>query len=68
VRENLGLGEDSAEVIREKKEAKPRVTGGKSILKKNSILMKSVEKSKKVSSPFKEAKKAKKSVMFSKVE
>jgi hypothetical protein len=68
VRENLGLGEDSAEVIREKKEAKPRATGGKSILKKNSILMKSVEKSKEVPSPFKEAKKAKKSVMFSKFE
>ncbi len=67
MRENLGLGEDSAEVIQEKKEAKPRATGGKSILKKNSILMKSVEKSKEASS-FKEAKKAKKSVMFSKFE
>lgn len=54
-------------MIREKKEAKPRVTGGKSILKKNSILMKSVEKSKEAS-PFKEAKKTKKSVMFSKFE
>jgi len=35
----LGLGEDSADV---KKEAKPRSGGSKSILKKNSVVMKSM--------------------------
>ena len=39
MRENMGMGEDSNEV---KREAKPRAGGGKSILKKNSVLMKSV--------------------------
>jgi hypothetical protein len=54
-------------VVREKKEQKLRATGGKSILKKDSILMKSVEKTKEAS-PLKDMNKAKKSVMFTKFE
>jgi hypothetical protein len=70
MKEKLGITMDDQ---KEKKAPKPRATGGKSILKKNSVLVSNVESGERgqssevrETSEEKVAKKPKKSVMFTK--